>query len=139
MKKLTHIAFIVMMLLCIKCSSDNPLIDDENDSPEETTISDEGGLRQLREEILTMTSNKSCKNNSGSCKAIAFGSKACGGPASFLIYNSGNVNEAQLKAKVKKYNTLQVDHNIKAGLISDCMLLIEPAVSCINGTCEVVR
>lgn len=96
---------------------------------------DSARLATLLAEIETLIADKSCKRE-GQCKAMAYGSKACGGPVGYLVYSSGNVNEKELSELVEEYTSLQSSMNDKYGLTSDCSIPSQPDVSCMDGNCE---
>lgn len=100
---------------------------------------DQQKLDMLYEEILSMIQNKSCTTDSGSCKVIGVGAKACGGPTGFLIYHAGNIDEGLLIEKVKEYNQKQGDYNIQHGVVSDCSVLTEPQIGCVDGKCDEIK
>ncbi len=70
------------------------------------------------------------------CKTIAFGSKPCGGPWTYLVYSSEYTDEAELHQLIDTYNRLQDRINRDTGLASDCALAIEPEVELVNGFCS---
>ncbi len=72
------------------------------------------------------------------CKVIAFGSKPCGGPWSYLVYSSDHSNKARLKVLVDKYNTMEDKYNRQHGAVSDCMGVPKPEVELNNGQCTAV-
>jgi hypothetical protein len=95
-------------------------------------------LETKRQEILDYTNSFSCSESFG-CSYIAFGSKPCGGPRSYLVFSS-SVNLTKLQEMVKNYNEMDNLHNIQTNAISDCMYVMPPTeVKCINGVCTVVN
>jgi hypothetical protein len=126
------------LLLIIACSPDAPEASQETNSTK--FFSDEAELDKLSTEIMNIIKDKSCKTTTaGACKTIAFGAKACGGPKEFLIYNSSQVDESLLIEKVRTFNKLQEEFNKKSGIFSDCMVVIQPLVGCVDGNCSVVQ
>ncbi len=90
--------------------------------------------RQL-EEIKDLIARESC-DEENSCDYIAVGSKACGGPKTYLLFSS-TVNSEKLENLVAEYNKAEADYNQKYGIRSDCMLVTPPErVECVNGKCE---
>jgi hypothetical protein len=73
------------------------------------------------------------------CQLIAFGSKPCGGPASYLVYSTANTNESRLKQLVSEFNPLDKKINDKRGLVSDCALTQKPKVEFVDGVCTAKR
>lgn len=69
------------------------------------------------------------------CKKTGFGHKACGGPASYLIYSTQGLDEALLLQKVARYNQLDQAEQERQGLMSDCAVVPEPGVALVGGFC----
>jgi hypothetical protein len=59
------------------------------------------------------------------CSFIAFGSKPCGGPRSYLLF-SNSVDLTKLQAMVKTYNDIDELYSIQTNAISDCMYCQQP-------------
>lgn len=94
-------------------------------------------LAALQEEIELMVDSGVCSENSN-CDYIAFGSKACGGPKSYLVFST-SINVELLQQKVATYNVLENSFNKKWGIISDCSAPAPPLdVTCIAGKCTAV-
>lgn len=91
-------------------------------------------LYKVQEEINKIVALKKSCDDSSSCKVIAYGAKACGGPSAYVIYGSG-VNEGLLRNKCNEYTRLQDEINKKFRLVSTCDLLKIPEVTCENGMC----
>lgn len=70
------------------------------------------------------------------CRKVPFGYKACGGPASYLIYSVQGLDEAVLLQKVGEYNALAEAESHRLGLISDCAMVLEPSVVLVEGVCK---
>lgn len=78
-------------------------------------------------------------SQTGECKYIAVGSKACGGPMGYIVYST-NVNVDVLKKMVDKYTADQRTYNIQNNVISDCSLANPPEkVDCVDGSCIEIR
>jgi len=94
-------------------------------------------LTALHEDIELIIDSGICSENA-SCDYIAFGSKACGGPKTYLVYST-SIDTELLKQKVATYNALENAYNKKWGVISDCAYVLPPnKVTCINGKCTAV-
>lgn len=91
-------------------------------------------LTNLKNEIKLLTVEGACTENAN-CDFVAFGSKACGGPKSYLVYST-SIDVEVLLEKVTAYNEMEAEYNIKWGIISDCMVISPPtSVECIDGEC----
>jgi hypothetical protein len=73
------------------------------------------------------------------CKTIGFGSKPCGGPVRYLVYSTATTDAAKLERLVGEFNRLQQKINRERGLVSDCMLTVEPQVELVDGVCKINR
>jgi len=113
------------LLLSMQCDDNDP------DIPEFT-------LEQKNKEIIDYINSFSCSETAG-CGFIAFGSKPCGGPKTYLLFSNG-VDIVKLKQMVATYNEMDQENNIKTGAISDCMLRLPPTeVKCVNGVCTIIK
>lgn len=65
------------------------------------------------------------------------GSKACGGPKSYIAYPKKL--ETSLLPKIESYNNKEKEFNTKYGITSDCSIIAEPKeIKCINGKAELM-
>lgn len=98
---------------------------------------DLANLAALDKEIELLIDSGVCSENSD-CEYIAFGSKACGGPKTYLVFST-SIDVALLQQKVATYNALENSFNQKWGIISDCSVPTPPAdITCIAGKCTAV-
>ena len=121
MKNISYTFFI--LLLSISCSSN-----------ENTQKEDKLELETLAHEITSLAERAIC-NEENECKYIAFGSKPCGGPWSYLVYST-SINTTLFLEKVENYNQLENTYNLKWGINSDCSVVNPPiSLKCIDGKC----
>lgn len=92
-------------------------------------------MAEISAEVDDLIEDKSC-NGADDCASIAWGSKPCGGPWSYLIYAPGNVDVPQLEQLVEEYNQIQEEVNQLTGAVSDCALVPEPEVECADNVCR---
>jgi len=108
---------------------------DSNDSSDLITSTQ---LETKKQEINTYINSFGCSESVG-CNYIAFGSKPCGGPRTYLVF-SNDVNLTHLKDLVTKYNEMDNLYNIQTKAISDCSFLLPPnEIKCINGVCTIIN
>lgn len=72
------------------------------------------------------------------CATIAYGSKACGGPATYLVYSTPSlvgVPQVELNRYVRQYNSLTAQYNLENDVISTCDVVLEPTIGCVNNQC----
>ena len=75
-------------------------------------------------------------DNLAQCRSIAFGAKACGGPAAYLVFSTVRTNEGQLRALVEEFNQNARNYNQVSGRMSDCMFVPEPNSELVGGVCK---
>jgi len=118
---------IAIMAIVFSCANKS-VISQENEQQH---------LAKLKSEIEQFVAEGSCSNEK-KCDFIAFGSKPCGGPWSYLVYST-TINVKLLKEKVTIYNSTEHAFNKKWGIASDCMMEAPPTkVQCIDGKCTAI-
>ncbi len=128
MKLFFKIVVLSILLQSFQCT-------DTNDSSSDITLAQ---LETKKQEIQNYINSFSCSESAG-CGFIAFGSKPCGGPRTYLLF-SNSVSLVKLHEMVKTYNEMDNLHNIQTNAISDCMYALPPTeVKCVNGVCTIVK
>lgn len=128
MKWFLKILALSLMLQSFQCS------DSEGSSGDITAAQ----LETKKQEIQNYINSFNCSESVG-CNFIAFGSKACGGPKTYLLF-SNSVNLTKLQEMVKTYNEMDESYNIQTGAVSDCMFVSPPTeVKCVNGICTIIK
>jgi hypothetical protein len=92
-------------------------------------------LDSLRVVVHQLSSDTPCED-AGQCRAVAFGSKPCGGPWSYLIYSTLATDSARLSEAVALYNAREAELNRQAGRVSDCRSVAKPALGCVSARCQ---
>lgn len=125
MKLIKNISKTIALLAIVFGCTNNTEFTKEEDLAE---------LAALQEEIELLVDSGVCSENSD-CEYIAFGSKACGGPKTYLAFSS-SINVELLQQKVATYNALDNAFNQKWGIASDCYYVTPPPeVRCVDGKC----
>lgn len=125
MRQMKIIGLLCSTLLLVCCS--------EDDSEEISWRAER--MVEISSEVDDLIEDKSC-NGSDDCASIAWGSKPCGGPWSYLIYAPANVDVPQLEQLVDEYNKLQKEVNQLTGAGSDCAVVEEPELDCADNVCK---
>lgn len=95
-------------------------------------------LETKKQEIQNYINSFNCSESAG-CGYIAFGSKPCGGPRTYLLF-SNSVNLTKLQEMVNNYNEMDGLYNIQTNAVSDCMYQMPPTeVKCVNGVCTIIK
>ncbi|TYA74017.1 hypothetical protein [Seonamhaeicola marinus] len=122
--------FVLIALTVTACLSDDGNDSDSYENEVQT-------LQTLKADIEALVATSVC-NESTECKSIAFGSKPCGGPWSYLIYST-SIDTQELETKVGQYNQLEAIFNAKWGVLSDCAVANPPVdIICENNECVAV-
>lgn len=88
-------------------------------------------IEELYHEIVMLSESIPC-TNSAEWKFTPMGSKACGGPTSYISYHQSV--ETKFLKLVDQYTLLQQEYNRKNNVFSDCMLVVAPkTVTCEGG------
>lgn len=128
MKMFISFTKILLFLPFLFCCSNESEGNQEDDLKE---------LNSLKKEIDQLVATSSCIENSN-CDYLAFGSKPCGGPWSYIVF-SKSVNVDLLKEKVAIYYVKESAYNKKWNIVSDCAFAMPPtALSCVDGKCVAV-
>jgi hypothetical protein len=128
MKWFFKIVALSLLLQSFQCS-------DSNDSSDLITSAQ---LETKKQEIQNYINSFSCSESVG-CSFIAFGSKPCGGPWSYLVF-SNSVDLIKLQEMVKNYNEMNRLYNIQTNAISDCSVPLPPnEIKCVNGVCTIIN
>ena len=120
---------LLIFLVLISCSLGDSTI---NTQQEELSV-----LNQQKYEIEQLARSIPCSEVT-ICAYVAFGSKPCGGPWSYLAYNT-EIDEDLFLAKVDAYNANEEFYNSKWNIVSDCSEPLPPiTVTCENGVCTAI-
>lgn len=137
MKHLLIIAISVLTLA--SCSSKKGVLDEEtlpkdiSEKPHDhlSQENDQLEMKNLIKEIDSIIANENC-SDPAEWKFTAIGSKACGGPSSYIAYPIKL--EAEILPKVTQFTSMQSAFNTKYGLMSDCAMVLPPVeIKCENG------
>lgn len=110
----------------------------ERPADESSQKYDQAQLDKLRAEIEGEITKEKCTDaTTNEWKPAPIGTKACGGPKSYVAYPAKS--EAQILPKIESYNKKEAEFNQKYSITSDCSFVGEPAgIRCVNGKAEVV-
>ena len=137
MKHLLIIA--ISVLTFVSCSSKKGIIEEET-LPKDIALKpdnnftqedDQRLMKSLIQEIDSLIGAEPC-TDIANWKFTAIGSKACGGPSSYIAYPVQL--EDEILPKVTQFTSMQSTFNTKYGMMSDCTIVLPPAeITCENG------
>ncbi len=95
----------------------------ERPADESSQKYDEAQLDKLKASIESMATKEKC-TNAEEWAFAPLGTKACGGPVSYIAYPKKN--EETILPKIEEYTQKMSDFNKKYSITSDCMMAAEP-------------
>jgi hypothetical protein len=99
---------------------------------------DSAALRQLFDEARALARREGCPD-AARCRAVAIGSKACGGPRAYVVYCPLTTEEPALQRKAEKATLADRAFNAKYRLASDCAFVMEPPLESDGGACRIAQ
>ncbi|MBD1582735.1 hypothetical protein [Pseudoalteromonas sp. S16_S37] len=91
-------------------------------------------IEQLHSQLKTLTQDLSC-DSTMQCQVEAVGSRACGGPSSYLVYSSKSANPDTIKQLASKITHYESTYNAKNQMMSICQHLTKPSTQCVENKC----
>jgi hypothetical protein len=115
----------IIFLAAFSCSDDDEPI---------SCTDRETFLNEQRDQIRAFAETSICSDDF-ECRYIAFGVKACGGPAGYLIYTT-SIDTLELTNWVNNFNIQQEMYNQECGGVSTCNVPQPPiGFDCVDNTC----
>ncbi|MDP2636683.1 MAG: hypothetical protein ACPG5Z_11360 [Pseudoalteromonas sp.] len=91
-------------------------------------------IQAAHKQLKTLTEDLSC-DTSTQCKVLPVGSRACGGPSSYLVFSTKNNDSQKVEQAAKQITTLESQFNAQTGMVSICQHLTAPATQCTSNKC----
>lgn len=92
-------------------------------------------LQATYQRLTAAVGDAACQADSD-CHTVGVGSKACGGPISYLAYSTRGGNEKTILAAAQALKDAQAADNRASGRVSDCMAVMDPGAQCVAGHCQ---
>ena len=108
-----------------------------NDEEVDHEAADVARLVKMEAEIDDLIGDATC-GDFQDCRAIAFGSKPCGGAWSYKVFSASATDTVQFLSLVDAYNKFNTTLNERYGWNSDCMYVLPPKIGCVDGHCVAV-
>lgn len=93
--------------------------------------------RQAYDELIALHAEAPC-TTANHCSVVPIGHKACGGPAGHVPISTLSANMDKALSLAAENRALAEKENQASSMISDCSLVIAPAVQCVAETCVLV-
>ncbi|ASM48344.1 hypothetical protein PESP_a0051 [Pseudoalteromonas espejiana DSM 9414] len=91
-------------------------------------------IKSVKAELNSLVANNQCDTNE-QCKVTPVGSRACGGPSSFVVYSTKTANDADVLTLSKKITALESNYNAQNEMMSICQHLTTPSTQCVENKC----
>lgn len=124
----------LLMLTATACGSAPQAVPDQPMPPPPPAAA--GETEALWQKIQAANADTSC-DTSSQCHTIGVGSRACGGPESYLAWSSKNSDGAALKALAEQHSAARRADDERAQMMSTCMMVADPGASCRESRCTV--
>lgn len=138
--QMKHLLIIILSLSTLaSCSSKKgleaaeTLPKDISQKPQDhfTQEEEQVQMKNLIKEIDSIIGAENCAE-AMDWKFAAIGSKACGGPSSYIAYPTKL--EEEILPKIAQFTSMQSSFNTKYNLMSDCAMVLPPVeIRCKNG------
>lgn len=96
------------------------------------------GHQGLWQKIQAEIGSASCDSPS-QCRTLAVGHKACGGPESYVAYSTKAGNSARLVQLGEQYAAARKAENERSGMVSNCMMVVDPGATCAASRCVLTK
>ncbi|CAF0726067.1 unnamed protein product [Adineta steineri] len=70
------------------------------------------------------------------CTAAAVGSRACGGPSSYVVYSAECANAEQISSLIQLATRLEKQFNTENEMMSICSMIMPPKALCVANKCK---
>lgn len=132
--------FFVILTFCLAaCGAKNNGGSSNNDSAPGKNAQEqelEQQMNILRQQIKETIGTAQCTLDQN-CRALAMGAKPCGGPWAYEAYSLVNTDTAKLQQLAQQHHDFEVKLNELRGTVSNCAIIAEPPVACLNSRCMV--
>ncbi|MBE0366707.1 hypothetical protein [Pseudoalteromonas aurantia] len=91
-------------------------------------------LVSVRKQLTELTKNNAC-DNTVQCQVMPVGSRACGGPSSYLVFSKKYANPHKVSTLADKITHLESQYNAKNRMVSICQHLTQPSTQCVENKC----
>ena len=97
---------------------------------------DEAELAKVRADIIKMIGKAPCATLVH-CRALALGTRPCGGPDEYLAYSSILMEKDRLENLAADYTLIQEELKRSSGQVGACVMLPQPRLACVEGRCRI--
>lgn len=99
------------------------------------TLADKADIARLESEARAIAKTTGCSSASA-CRTAPVGSRACGGPRTYIVYCAASTDSAALFAKLAELERAEKAYNTKTGAMSTCEFRMPPKTELSGGSCR---
>jgi hypothetical protein len=122
------------LLLTVACTATGASTAPGDASPPAPASSPAASGASIQAQLQQAIGTASCTQDS-ECRTLAWGAKACGGPASYVAWSSTQSDAALLQRLAQQHAQAERARNERSGMVSDCSMLIDPGAQCVAQRC----
>ncbi|WP_372762273.1 hypothetical protein [Pseudoalteromonas sp.] len=94
----------------------------------------EKSIQAAKDELTALITDPQC-DAIEQCKVLAVGSRACGGPSSYVVYSTKTAEQQQVEKLAKQITQLESNYNTQNQMVSICQHLTAPSTQCVENKC----
>jgi hypothetical protein len=122
-------SLVLSALGVLACSGDSP-----TPKMDVTPAYDADTLKMKGDLVMALIRDLTC-NDDSQCSSFAYGVKACGGPAMYVVYSTLFVDPKALSDAVADFNAYDAGWILQEKILSDCMLAPTASPACVQNSC----
>ncbi len=98
-----------------------------------------GAIVGIKSVVSTLANLSLACEEPSDCTAIAMGSRACGGPTSYVVTSKANTSIEALNLSIQLETKAESELNQKFHIISICSVEMPPELDCKSKVCSTLR
>ena len=102
-------------------------------SPAASSLSREGSGPALHAQVQRLIGRAACDSDT-QCRTLPLGTRACGGPESYLAWSVLGTDQAALQRAAGRYGQWKAQQQARSGTMSICMVETDPGAVCARPT-----
>lgn len=92
-------------------------------------------ISSLNDSMKNLNGDLSCTQDTD-CEAVAYGSRACGGPSGYIVASTLNAHYDEILDLADKLTEKEMQYNVINNIISTCEFMMPPTPHCVSNTCQ---
>ena len=138
MRRLTRTICVCLGAAALSAACSSPQSARAGDTagePLRDTLTARARIAQLETDARALVKMNGC-SASGGCRTAPVGSRACGGPRTYLVYCAATTDSVALFRKLDELSAAERKYNASSGMASTCEMRMPPNVTAQGGSCR---